>query len=45
VQHEVDHLDGSIFIDRAETKTLTFLREFERYVPADRRVLDGAQLE
>lgn len=41
IQHEVDHLDGVVFLDRVDTKTLTFLREFERYVPPDARVVDG----
>ena len=32
VQHECDHLDGVLFIDRVEdTRTLAFLREFQRY--------------
>ncbi|MGC4069169.1 MAG: peptide deformylase [Polyangiaceae bacterium] len=40
VQHECDHLDGKLFVDRADTSTLTFLREFERFVPASERVVD-----
>jgi peptide deformylase len=40
VQHECDHLDGKLFVDRADTSTLTFLREFDRYVPANERVVD-----
>lgn len=43
VQHEVDHLRGTLFIDRALPKSLTFLREYERYVASDQRVLDGAR--
>jgi peptide deformylase len=43
VQHEVDHLRGTLFIDRALPKSLTFLREYERYVSPDQRVLDGAR--
>lgn len=32
VQHECDHLDGVLYIDRvADTQSLSFLREFERY--------------
>ncbi|UCE85934.1 MAG: peptide deformylase [Deltaproteobacteria bacterium] len=32
VQHECDHLDGVLFVDRVEdTRTLAFLREFQRY--------------
>jgi peptide deformylase len=42
VQHEVDHLNATLFIDRALPGTLTFLREYERHVPADQRVVDGA---
>lgn len=41
VQHETDHLDGILFLDRAETRTLTFLREYERYVDARARIVDG----
>jgi peptide deformylase len=40
VQHEVDHLNGSLFVDRAVPRTLAFLREFERTVPVERRVID-----
>jgi peptide deformylase len=43
VQHEVDHLRGTLFIDRALPKSLTFLREYERYVPPEQRVQDGAR--
>ncbi len=42
VQHETDHLLGTLFIDRADPKTLTFLREYDRYVPFADRVQDGA---
>ena len=41
VQHEVDHLNATLFVDRAEPRTLTYLREFERFVPPDARVVDG----
>jgi peptide deformylase len=43
VQHETDHLDGVLFVDRAETRTLTFLREYERHVPLAARVLDRGE--
>lgn len=43
VQHEVDHLRGVLFIDRALPRSLTFLREYERYVSPDQRVQDGAR--
>jgi peptide deformylase len=36
IQHECDHLDGSVYLDRMEgLRTLSFLREFERFVAAD----------
>jgi peptide deformylase len=41
VQHETDHLDGVLFVDRADPRTLTFLREYDRFVPLDARVVDG----
>jgi peptide deformylase len=41
VQHETDHLHGTLFVDRADPKTFTFLREYERYVPPAERVHDG----
>jgi peptide deformylase len=41
VQHETDHLNGTLFLDHVEPKTLTFLREFERHVPISERVIDG----
>jgi peptide deformylase len=44
VQHEVDHLWGTLFIDRALPQSLTFLREYERYVSPEQRVQDGARL-
>ena len=40
VQHETDHLNGALYVDRADPKTLTFLREYERYVPLATRILD-----
>jgi len=43
VQHELDHLDGVLFVDRADPRTFTFLREYERYVPIERRILDRGQ--
>lgn len=45
VQHEVDHLQGVLFVDRAETRTLAFIREYERYVPTSERIVDGRALE
>jgi peptide deformylase len=40
VQHETDHLLGTLYVDRADPKTLTFIREYERFVPAASRILD-----
>lgn len=40
VQHETDHVLGVLFVDRVETASLTFLREYERHVPASERVVD-----
>jgi peptide deformylase len=42
VQHEVDHLLGTLFVDRALPQSLMFLREYERFVPPEQRVVDGA---
>jgi peptide deformylase len=36
VQHECDHLDGILYIDRMkDLKTLSFIPEFERYIGAE----------
>jgi peptide deformylase len=40
VQHETDHLKGVLYVDRADSKTLTFLREYERHVPREERIVD-----
>ncbi|MEI9941230.1 MAG: peptide deformylase [Pseudomonadota bacterium] len=40
VQHETDHLLGTLYVDRADPKTLTFVREYERFVPAASRIRD-----
>jgi peptide deformylase len=40
VQHETDHLNGVLYVDRVDTKTLTFLREYERHVPPEERIVD-----
>lgn len=42
VQHEVDHLNATLFVDRALPGTLTFQRPYERFVPVEERVVDGA---
>lgn len=41
VQHETDHLHGVLFVDRADPRSLTFLREYDRYVPLADRIVDG----
>ncbi len=40
VQHETDHLEGVLYVDLADSKSLTFLREYERYVPREQRIVD-----
>ena len=38
IQHECDHLDGRVYLDRMEgMRSLSFLREFERFTspPSD----------
>ncbi len=40
IQHETDHLDGVLFVDRADPRTLCFLREFGRHVPPKERFRD-----
>jgi peptide deformylase len=40
LQHEVDHLRGALFIDRAEPRSLSFQEEYEQYVPLEERVVD-----
>jgi peptide deformylase len=41
VQHETDHLHGVLFVDRADPRSLTFLREYDRHVPLAERIVDG----
>jgi len=33
-QHECDHLDGMLYIDKVDTQSLAFLEEFKRFAPA-----------
>jgi peptide deformylase len=40
LQHEVDHLFGRLFVDRADPLTMTFLDEYDRNVPEQARVID-----
>jgi peptide deformylase len=37
-QHECDHLDGVLFVDRADSRTLTFLEEYEQFVAVEQRM-------
>lgn len=34
-QHECDHLDGVLYVDKADSRTLSFLEEFRRYAVTD----------
>lgn len=43
IQHETDHLDGTLFVDKADPRSLCFLREFARYVPVQDRFRDTAE--
>lgn len=43
IQHETDHLDGTLFVDKADPRSLCFLREFARYVPLQARFRDTAE--
>ena len=45
-QHEYDHLDGVLFIDRCDTKSFAFLVEYRRYGPLEEWDLEeGVRLE
>ncbi|MEZ4317870.1 MAG: peptide deformylase [Myxococcota bacterium] len=35
VQHECDHLDGVVYVDRCDTRTLAFMTEYRRFGPVD----------
>ena len=35
VQHECDHLDATLYIDRCDTKTLAFLNNYRKFGPLD----------
>ncbi len=45
--HEIDHLDGVLFVERADPKSFCTIDSFRRYVPVDERILffDSAGLE
>ncbi len=44
-QHECDHLDGVLFVDRCDTGTLAFLREYRRWGPLDELGQDNDEHE
>lgn len=44
-QHECDHLDGVLFVDKAETTTLAFLPEYRRYGSLDQLALTDEQVD
>ena len=38
IGHELDHLDGVLFVDRADSKTLTFLEEYDQFPENEKRI-------
>ncbi len=38
VGHELDHLDGVLFVDRADPRTLTFTEEYDKFVENEKRL-------
>lgn len=42
VQHECDHLDGVLYVDKVDPRTLAFMPEYRRYGPLDE---DGDDLD
>ncbi len=40
IQHECDHLDGVLYVDRVEPRTLAFLKEHRRFGPVDEPSLE-----
>jgi peptide deformylase len=43
IQHECDHLDGMLFLDRCITKTLAFVEEVRRFGPLDPVMLKASR--
>jgi peptide deformylase len=39
-QHECDHLDGVLYVDKADPRTLSFLDEFRRYAVNEEEMED-----
>jgi len=44
-QHECDHLDGTLFIDKVDLQTLAFLPEYHRYGALDQAGLIEGEME
>ena len=41
LQHEIDHLDGKVFLDRmTDLSQLAYVEEFEKYI-ADKKTLES----
>jgi peptide deformylase len=41
LQHEIDHLDGKVFLDRmTDLSQLSYVNEFEKYI-ADKKPLES----
>lgn len=38
VGHELDHLDGLLFVDHADPKTLTFIDEYDKFAENEKRI-------
>jgi len=43
IQHECDHLDGILYVDRADPRTLAFLSEYRRWGPLDELFVEGEE--
>lgn len=43
IQHECDHLDGILYVDRADPRTLAFLSEYRRWGPLDELFAEGEE--
>lgn len=42
-QHEFDHLDGVLYVDRCDTRTLSFMAEYRRFGPVDEWLAEAAE--
>ncbi|MCB9741348.1 MAG: peptide deformylase [Alphaproteobacteria bacterium] len=43
VQHECDHLDGVLYVDRCDTRTLAFNENYRRHGPLDPDFIDDEE--